>query len=140
MLGGIIGEIKFTTNSPIPGEKEIKLENVVLTANADGTVYSFEGKDETSNRTMTYKGTVKKGEMSIDVTNELKNKSLVGTWELGPLKFGILAEAPANISSPLWIDWDSQNNINAGTISGIGFNMDQSVYSHGYSLLVMIIF
>ncbi len=124
MLGGIIGEIKFTTNSPIPGEKEIKLENVVLTANADGTAYSFEGKDETSNRTMTYKGTVKESEMSIDVTNELKNKSLVGTWELGPLKFGILAEAPANISSPLWIDWDSQNNINAGTISGIGFNMD----------------
>ena len=28
MLGGILGEIKFTTNSPVPGEKEIKLENV----------------------------------------------------------------------------------------------------------------
>lgn len=124
MLGGIIGEVKFTTNSPIPGEKEIKLENIVLTANTDGTTYSFEGKDENSNRTMNYKGTVKEGEMNIEITNELKNKSLTGTWELGPLKFGIMQEATANISSPLWIDWDSSNNINAGTIEGIGFNMD----------------
>ena len=124
MLGGILGEIKFTTNSPVPGEKEIKLENVALTANTDGTTYSFEGKDENENRTMLYKGTVKGGEMNIEITNELKNKSLTGTWELGPLKFGLMQEAPANISSPLWIDWDSQNNINAGTIAGIGFDMD----------------
>lgn len=124
MLGGIIGEVKFTTNSPIPGEKEVKLENIVLTANSDGTTYSFEGKDENSNRTMNYKGTVKEGEMNIEITNELKNKSLTGTWELGPLKFGIMQEATANISSPLWIDWDSSNNINAGTIEGIGFDME----------------
>lgn len=123
MLGGLIGELKFTTNSPIPGEKEIKLEDVTLTANADGT-YSFEGKDENSNRTMLYKGTVKKDEMSIEITNTLANQELAGTWNLGPLRYSMLEEMSAPTSSPLWINWDTENNINAGVIEGIPFDMN----------------
>lgn len=124
MLAGIMGEVKFMTNSPIPGEKVINLENVILTANADGTIYSFESKDENDSRETFYKGTVKEGEMNIEITNKLKNSSLAGTWELGPLKFSLLENVAANSASPLWIDWDSENNINAGTIANVGFNMD----------------
>lgn len=123
MLGGLIGELKFTTNSPIPGEKEISLKDVALTANADGT-YSFEGKDENSNRTMLYKGTVKKDEMSIEITNTLANQELADTWNLGPLRYSILEEITAPISSPLWINWDTENNIDAGVIEGISFDMN----------------
>lgn len=111
MLGGLIGELKFTTNSPIPGEKEIKLEDVALTANADGT-YSFEGKDENSNRTMLYKGTVKKDEMSIEITNTLANQELAGTWNLAPID----NMQGCTKAAPFWIDWDSEVEIDPGTI------------------------
>lgn len=111
MLGGIIS-VKFTTNSPVPGEKEIKLENVALSASTDGSTYSFEGKDENSNRTMLYKGTVKNGEMSIDITNSLVKQELAGTWNLAPIQ-NMLGCTEA---SPLWLDWDSKVKIDPGTI------------------------
>lgn len=138
MLGGIIGELKFTTNSPIPGEKEIKLENVALTANTDGTTYSFEGKDENSNRTMHYKGTVKDGEMNIEITNELQDKSLAGIWNLADVKVdGMMGGTTCQTSAPLWIDWDSFAIIDPGVIEGVS-GLNQSPNSLFTWLIVLL--
>lgn len=135
MLSGLLGEIKLTTNSPIPGEKEITLENVELTPNADGTAYLFEGEDRNATRTMTYKGTVKEGEMNIVITNALANQSLAGTWEMGPLKYSIVEGIMAPLASPLWIDWDTDLDIDAGSIEGVEFNMPPaSLFSWVFSL------
>lgn len=102
---------KLTPSSPIPGEKEIKLEKVELTHGENGT-FLFEGEDKTATRTMTYKGTIKEGEISIDIKNTLDNQELAGTWNLAPID----NMQGCNNNSPLWIDWDSYVEIDPGEI------------------------
>lgn len=112
-------DLKVTTNSPIPGEKKVTLEKVALTSNEEGTAYSFEGTNTNPIRTMTYKGTIKEGELAIDVTNMLARKELAGTWDVAEIP--ISGGAPNNVNNskllyPLWIDWDSSMSIDAGIV------------------------
>lgn len=117
MLSGLIN-CKLTTSSPIPGETEIKLENVELTPNADGTVYTFKGEDRKPTRTTTYEGAVQQGEMTIKITNMLANQKLAGKWNLAPVKNNN-NESEITANAPLWIDWDSNVKISLGNISGL---------------------
>lgn len=118
MLSNLL-ELKVQTNSPIPGEKKVTLENVKLTPNKEGTAYSFEGSNTTPARIIAYKGTVKEGELSIDITNVLARQELAGTWEIAdiPLSSGVPNNVDnSNLLYPLWVDWDSSMSIDAGVI------------------------
>lgn len=109
-----IMDLKLKPSSPIPGEERINLNDIQLTVNADATEYTFKGEDKTATRVMTYKGSIKKGEMNIDITNELTRNELVGTWSL-PVKTSWWDTSCKN-SAPLWIDWDTYVAINPGEI------------------------
>lgn len=100
----------FTTSSPIPGEKTVVLNDVKLYGN--GSVYKFDGEDITPVRIVKYRGTVEEGKMSIDITHELVNQELAGTWNLAPVQ-NLLGCVEA---SPLWIDWDTKVEIDPGKI------------------------
>lgn len=114
MLSGII-DLKLKPSSPIPGEEKITLSDIELTPNADATEYTFKGEDRNATRVMKYNGTIKKQEMSIEITNELTNKTLSGVWEL-PVEANLFNGTTCTNSAPLWIDWDSYVLINPGEI------------------------
>lgn len=113
MLSGII-DLKLKPSSPIPGEERITLSDIALTPNSDATEYTFKGEDRTATRVMTYKGAIKKGEMSIEITNKLSKEELAGTWTL-PVKITWWDTSCQN-SAPLWVDWDTNIIIDPGTI------------------------
>lgn len=116
MLSGII-DLKCLTYSPIPGENKITLNGVTLTPNKEGTAYQFKGEDRNETRVMTYKGIVNKGEMNIEITNELSNNLLAGTWNLAPVDVNIWGGVNCTRSAPLWIDWDSFVEIDPGEMT-----------------------
>lgn len=126
MLSGILGEIKITTSSPVPGEEKITLKDVVLTSNDRGASYTFEGEDTNSTRTMAYKGTIKNGELQIEIDNKLTNTTLAGTWNLDEVE-----QTGANYPylSPLWFDWNTTAPLKIGDININGTkieNLDQA--------------
>lgn len=119
MLAGLI-DLKVKTSSPIPGEEKITLNDVTLTSNDRGVSYSFKGEDIKATRTMKYEGTIKKGELSIDITNSLSDQTLSGTWNLGEIKNS--DNVDCRTASPLCIDWDTNVKVDLGSVdAGIGF-------------------
>lgn len=135
MLNNLV-TLKITTNSPIPGEKKITLKNVALSSSDRGASYSFEGEDANSTRTMTYKGIIKKGELSIDITNNLAKQELAGTWNLGPVKNN--SDVDCRTASPLWIDWDTNVKVNLGAVdAGLGFPIELNYSPNEILTMVM---
>lgn len=135
-----IMDLKLKPSSPIPGEERINLNDIQLTVNADATEYTFKGEDKTATRVMTYKGSIKKGEMNIEITNELINKTLSGVWEL-PVEVNLFNGTNCTNSAPLWIDWDSYVLINPGEIpidNGSIKGLNQNPNSLFTWLLVML--
>lgn len=117
-------DLKVTTNSPVPGEKKITLKDVALTRNERGASYSFEAEDKNPTRNTICKGTIRKGELSIDITNLLATQELAGTWNLGEIK-NTAETADCKTASPLWIDWDSNVYMDLGEIdAGIGWPIE----------------
>jgi len=64
----------------VPGETSTTL-NVNLTPVGE-TGFAFEGTDEANDRTLTYKGTIEKGKLSMNVDVAFADNDLTGTWNL----------------------------------------------------------
>lgn len=110
--------LKYTGNSPVPGEKEITITNVPLFRN--GTDYIFKGELIQPTYSMTYEGKIEGEKMTVDINYELTNQKLVGTWNLGPVNVdGFLGGTTCTTASPLWVNWDSNVIIDPGTIEGV---------------------
>lgn len=137
-VGGLIGGLglKYTGCSPVPGEKEISITNVPLFRN--GTNYKFEGSYIQPTYSLAYKGKIEDEKMTIDLSYELTNQKLVGTWNLGPVKTdGMMGGINCKTSSPLWMDWDSNVIIDPGHIEGVS-SLNQSPNSLLTWLIVML--
>lgn len=112
----------FTTYSPIPGEKEVLLNNVKVYLSGSDCI--FEGEDIKPNRIVKFKGTILNEKMTIDINHVLarEENDLLGKWKMGDAKVGseintgLVANNNPETSSPLWLDWKSDANINMGTV------------------------
>lgn len=112
----------FTTYSPIPGEKEVLLNNVKVYKSGSDCI--FEGEDIKPNRIVKFKGTILNEKMTIDINHVLarEENDLLGKWKMGDAKVGselntgLVANTKPETSSPLWLDWKSDANINMGTV------------------------
>jgi hypothetical protein len=131
-IGGLL-TFKVTPYSPIPGEKEMTLKNVKLYGN-NGT-YKFEGEEIQPTRTITYKGLVTEEKMTIDLTHQLANDELIGTWKLAPAR----TFSPSKTFSPLWLDMDSEVPVSMDTITLMGrpYGINMPINS-AFTLLVGI--
>lgn len=110
--------LKYTGNSPVPGEKEITITNVPLFRN--GTNYMFKGSYVQPTYTMNYDGKIENAKMTIDINYELTNQKLAGTWRLADVNTnGFMGGITCITTSPLWINWDSNVEIDPGTIEGV---------------------
>lgn len=143
MLGGLMN-FTITPYSPIPGVKKLTITDVKLTPMEDGRTYSFEGSyDQVDDDPATYddyrmsfKGTVKEGELNMNVQCEILHEDLFGTWGLDDVKTGgsvvralagdfaagIAGAGPFNESnacSSLWIDWKTSKEINLGKVGEV---------------------
>lgn len=120
---------KFTTYSPIPGEKELIVKNVKV--KVDGSTCTFEGEDIKPNRTVAFKGKISDETMSIDIQHKLvrENNELLGKWKMGAVKEagsggGILAQAELlnnndndyTKSSPLFLNWGATQKVDMGRV------------------------
>lgn len=113
----------FTTCSPIPGEKEYLLKNVKLYKS--GRDFLFDGEDIQPTRTITYKGKIENDLMEINITHMYtrEENDLLGAWKMGPVKEGstiaqgISSNNNPETSSPLWLDWGSNANVNMGSVT-----------------------
>lgn len=142
MLGGLM-EFKFETFSPVPGIKEIVLTNVPLYNNKN-IDYRFSGELIEPTYTLKYDGLIKGGDegrpkMEINLTHQLKNPKLVGTWNLAPES---VAHGNSTwLYSPLWLDWDSRVKLNLGRVSFVNINAEAngifSILTGSISSLVM---
>lgn len=123
----------FTTYSPIPGEKEVLLNNVKVYLSGSDCI--FEGEDIKPNRIVKFKGTILNEKMTIDINHVLarEENDLLGKWKMGNVKEGNTKTIGAgiainsfntnpNTSSPLWLDWGSNQNVDMGKVSGININ------------------
>lgn len=121
---------KFTTYSPIPGEKEILLKNVK--AEITGSTCKFEGEDIKPDRTFNFKGEITDGKMKIDIQHKLarENNDLLGKWKMGEVKEagsgdGYIAQLELlnnndndfTKSSPLFLNWGSTQKVNMGKVA-----------------------
>lgn len=122
----------FTTCGPIPGEKEYLLKNVKLYKS--GSDFRFDGEDIQPVRTITYKGKIEKDIMEIDITHMYtrEENDLLGAWKMGSVKEGstisqaISSNNNPETSSPLWLDWGSNANVNMGSVTmGLTININR---------------
>lgn len=110
--------LKYTGNSPVPGEKEITITNVPLFRN--GTDYIFKGELIQPTYSMAYEGKIEGEKMTVDINYELTNQKLVGTWNLAPANTnGMFEGINCVTTSPLWIDWASNVIVDPGEIEGL---------------------
>lgn len=113
----------FTTYSPIPGEKEVLLNNVKVYLSGSDCI--FEGEDIKPNRIVKFKGTILNEIMTIDINHVLarEENDLLGKWRMGDAKEGgsvniaLSSNNDPNTSSPLWLDWGSNKNVDMGEVS-----------------------
>ncbi len=118
-------DAKFTTYSPIPGEKELLLKNIKT--EIDGSVCKFEGEDIKPDRTFSFKGEISNGVMNIDIQHRFVRESndLLGKWKIADAKEGgtigmaTISNNDPTTSSPLWLDWGSKANVNMGEVTMI---------------------
>lgn len=121
----------FTTYSPIPGEKEVQLNNVKVYPN--GSDCFFEGEDTNPNRIVYFKGKIFEGKMDIDIQHTLarEENDILGKWKMGEAKeisstdYALLINnnnMDPTLSSPLFLDWGSSNKVDMGNVqTGISF-------------------
>lgn len=140
-IGGLLSGmgLKYTGNSPVPGEKEITITNVPLFRN--GMNYMFKGELIQPTYTMNYDGKIEEEKMTVDIKYELTNQKLAGTWKLQ--KPNIMLPSPQ--MTPLWYDWDTNLKIRFGEIylevPGMGtvpLNIDAYTPNELQQLLFMI--
>lgn len=120
---------KFTTYSPVPGEKELVLTNVKMFRS--GQDFIFEGEDIQPTRSVTFEGRIINEVMTINIKHMLANEKtdLLGKWKMGAAKqtftmFVIQNTNNSNenphVNSPLWLDWKSPATVDMGdVITGI---------------------
>mgnify|MGYP000491832285 CR=1 FL=1 len=143
-IGGLVSGmgLKFISNSPIPGEKEVTIPNVSLYKNADGTSYKFEGESVQPTFTITYRGTIENEKLDINLDYELTNQKLAGTWKVAPASYstGIMAGQSYKLA-PLWVDWDSNVKVDAGRIVGVipGSNLAFPVNTYPNELIRTVV-
>ena len=114
-FGGLISGLglKYTSNSPIPGEKEITIPNIPLFKN--GTSYKFDGESVQPTYTIAYRGTIEGDKMKIDLNYELTNQKLAGTWNTAPV-VGTTTNDNVAALAPLWFDFASNVPVDLGKI------------------------
>lgn len=108
-VGGLVTGLglKYTSNSPVPGEKEITIPNVTLYKN--GTAYRFDGETILPKCTIAYKGIIDGDNMSMDINYKLSNQTLAGTWNVSQPVGGTSVQF-----APMWCDWDSKVVVSLG--------------------------
>ncbi|HJA56641.1 MAG TPA: DUF4925 domain-containing protein [Candidatus Bacteroides intestinigallinarum] len=129
--------LKYTGNSPVPGEKEITITNVPLFKN--GTSYMFKGEINPPTYSMTYLGKIEDEKMTVDINYELTNKEIEGTWKLKPNIY----TGASKTMTPLWYDWDTNLKIKFGILNmpelGLkNLNLDTYTPNALYELLVLL--
>lgn len=137
-VGGLIGGLglRYTGCSPVPGEKEVTITNVPLFRS--GNNYIFKGSHIQPTFSLTYKGIIEDEKMTIDLSYELTNQKLAGTWNLGPVETDFAMKyTNCTTSSPLWVDWKSEVEIDPGSIAGIT-SLNQKPNSLFTWLIVML--
>jgi hypothetical protein len=112
-IGGLL-DFKITPYSPVPGEKEIVLNNVKLYTRDDG--YYFFGEDIQPTRTFSYSGEIKDDIMTIDCRNVLANDELAGVWKLAAQKTSN-SNTEFSDFSPMWVDWNSKVVVDMGSLN-----------------------
>lgn len=119
-VGGLITGwgLKYTSYSPVPGEKEVTINDIPLSR--DGTAYKFNGSHVQPTYTMNYEGTIENEKMTININYELTNQTLAGTW-MTAAKVGPSGDV-TTVCSPLWIDWDSKVGVSLGKVSIVNIN------------------
>lgn len=134
--------LKYTGNSPVPGEKEITITNVPLFRN--GTSYLFKGELIQPTYSMTYEGIIEDEKMTVDVNYELTNQKLAGTWKLQDPDLYMSANSSSTMK-PLWFDWDTNLQIRFGEVEfevpGMGsvpINVDTYTPNQLHQLLVLL--
>lgn len=120
-VGGLISGwgLKYTSYSPVPGEKEITVNDVPL--HKSGTDYTFTGNLVQPTYTMNYEGTIEGEKMTIDINYELTNQTLAGTWNTAA-KAGPSGDN-TSVCSPLWLDWDSNVEVDLGKVTVMGMSI-----------------
>lgn len=115
-VGGLVSGwgLKYTGNSPIPGQKEITVTNISLFRNGP-QYYIFKGGNIDPTYDMTFKGKIEGEKMTIDINYELANQKLAGTWDLAEV-FNKNSNDNSPEFSPLWLDWDSNVVVDLGSI------------------------
>lgn len=139
-IGGLLAGmgLKYTGNSPIPGEKEVTITDVPLFGN--GTDYMFEGEHIQPTYSMAYRGKIAEGKMTVDIKYELTNQKLTGTWMLQAPRL-----SPNSVAmTPLWYDWDTNLKVRFGVIeipyygSTIPVQLDAFSPNELFDVLVML--
>lgn len=94
----------------VPGETSTTLR-VNLTPVGE-TGFAFEGVDEANGRTLTYKGTIEKGKLSMDVDVAFANNDLTGAWNLYPY-------VPYSDIMPAHLVWQSSVPFKISFVQGV---------------------
>lgn len=139
-MGGLVSGwgLKYTGNSPIPGVKEIIVANVPLYRNGPD-YYIFEGENKGETYDMTFKGNIDGDKMTVNFNYVLKNDKLVGTWDLADVMNKNSNDNSPEFS-PLWLDWDSNVEVDLGSIQIelLGRPMDIPVKGKMNGLFVLL--
>lgn len=135
----------ITTNSPVPGEKEVMLKNVKLFRSGKDCLFS--GEEIYPTYTLTYKGQILDDVMTIDLTNKFtrEENDLLGAWKMGEPKEGsttgmaldFMSDNNPQTSSPLWLDWGSSAKVDLGAVSAMGLNVNINRPMNGIFNLLM---
>lgn len=117
-VGGLVSGwgLKYTGNSPVPGEKEITITDVPLFRN--GTSYMFKGSNIQPTYHMNYEGKIEDEKLTVDINYELTNQKLAGKWYSAKMS----QSGPITNHAPFWADWASNVKLNPGKIVGINFS------------------
>lgn len=110
----VLGTMNIPTSGVIPGEKTTKL-NVELIADGLGG-YTFEGVDESNNRTLNYKGSIEEGKLTLNL-NAVFSNELLGTWNLRP--YDEWNQAP----QPLRLIWETSTKFSVELFPGYSMEM-----------------
>lgn len=119
----------------IPGEITTTLSKVAL--KKDGEKYTFEGTNNSNNRSLNYSGEVTEGgKLTMDLEVVMPNNALVGTWNLAPVIEG--EGAGENVSQPMSFKWiaDNKIDIDLGWIEGTPSGVILSVSTEFLSALL----
>lgn len=104
----ILGD-EYPLSGVIPGEETTTL-NVDLVI-VDENSYSFEGKDEKSERVIDYKGTVEAGKLKMDLNVAFNNEFVNTAWTLDLVSEEVDPVTYLPVTMPIYFDWKSEAKI-----------------------------